>query len=62
MRRGEILGLRWRDCALEQGRISIRQTLNSIGKELVFQEPKTKGSKRSVTISENVIVTQAKSK
>ncbi|MEI4622112.1 site-specific integrase [Bacillus cereus] len=55
MRRGEILGLRWRDCDLEQAKVSIRQTLARVDGKLVFQEPKTKGSKRRITITEEVI-------
>lgn len=62
MRRGEILGLRWKDCDLEQGKISIRQTLNLVGSELIFQSPKTKGSKRLITITENVIAALKKHK
>lgn len=62
MRRGEILGLRWKDCDLEQGKISIRQTLNRVGQQLLFQEPKTKGSKRRITVTENVITALKKHK
>jgi integrase len=28
MRRGEVLGLRWRDVDLEQGRVAIQQTFD----------------------------------
>lgn len=50
MRRGEALGLRWKDVDLVAGRIAIRQTLLKIGYETHFGEPKTKRSRRSVSI------------
>ncbi|MCH5586283.1 site-specific integrase [Shimazuella sp. AN120528] len=55
MRKGEILGLRWRDCDLDKGQIRIRQTLYKVKGALTFQEPKTRKSKRSISISETVI-------
>ncbi|RAL25934.1 site-specific integrase [Thermoflavimicrobium daqui] len=55
MRKGEILGLRWKDCDLEQGRISVKNVLARTSKELIFQEPKTKGSKRNIQITPDVI-------
>jgi integrase len=55
MRMGEILGLRWKDCNLDSGMLSIQQTLVRTKEEgLIFQEPKTKGSKRVVAITEEV--------
>lgn len=50
MRRGEILGLPWPDLDLEERRLSIRQTLLSIRYELHFSEPKTRKSRRQVTL------------
>lgn len=41
MRRAEILGLRWRDLDLEARRLSVRQTLVSVGYEIVKSTPKT---------------------
>jgi integrase len=41
MRRAEILGLRWRDLDLESGRLSVRQTLVSVGYKIVRSTPKT---------------------
>lgn len=55
MRRGEILGLRWKDIDLEAGTISIVQNLVYTGKRLLIQEPKTPGSIRTVTISPFVV-------
>jgi integrase len=51
MRRGEVLGLRWRDVDLKGRRISIRQTIyRKKGESIVFDTTKTDSSRRSVTI------------
>jgi integrase len=50
MRRGEALGLRWRDVDLEAGRASIAQTLGSWGGQLTFAPPKTAKSRRSISL------------
>ena len=50
MRRGEALGPRWRDVDLVAGRIAITQTLLEVGYATHFGEPKTKRSRRSVSI------------
>ncbi|MED0736727.1 tyrosine-type recombinase/integrase [Aneurinibacillus thermoaerophilus] len=56
MRRGEIFGLRWKDVDLENGKISINQTLSWVsGQGLIFQEAKTKRSHRSISISDFVV-------
>jgi integrase len=48
MRRGEILGLRWKDIDLEEGQLTVNQGLVRVsGEGLVFQEPKTKLSNRT---------------
>ncbi|WP_209125452.1 tyrosine-type recombinase/integrase [Alkalihalobacillus sp. BA299] len=54
MRQGEILGLRWKDCHLKDGNISVTQTLSRTAKGLIFQEPKTRGSKRLISIPKHV--------
>lgn len=41
MRRGEILGLRWKDLDLGTGRLSVRQALVSIGYDVVASSPKS---------------------
>jgi integrase len=50
MRKGEILALRWQDCNLEEGWLSVRQTLYKVEGKLVFQEPKTRSSRRTISI------------
>lgn len=41
MRRGEILGLRWKDVDLDAARISVRQALVSVGYEVITSSPKS---------------------
>jgi integrase len=58
MRRGEVLGLRWRDMDLDAGRVAVRQTLAAVrdvdgdlGRHvLVFGEPKTTKGRRTVPL------------
>ena len=40
MRRGEVLGLHWDDVDFEEDRISVRQTVISVGYEIVRSTPK----------------------
>ncbi|WP_232700183.1 site-specific integrase [Brevibacillus daliensis] len=54
MRRGEILGLRWKDIDFENGELSVQQTLFNKGDEL--QEPKTKSAQRSIAFPEQTVV------
>jgi integrase len=51
LRRAEALGLRWSDVDLDEGRLSIRQTLAYVGTKAVFSEPKTETSRRLVTLA-----------
>jgi integrase len=65
VRRGEILGLRWGDLDLDDGVFHVRQTLIRIRNHdaiegdrktrLIFQEPKTEPSRRTLPIPEEVI-------
>ncbi len=50
LRRGEVLGLRWRDVDLEAGRLAITQTLLAVADKLSFSAPKTTKSRRSVAL------------
>ena len=50
LRRGEILGLRWRDVDLDRGILSVVQTLEQTREGLRFKPPKTKRSRRVVTL------------
>lgn len=51
IRRGEVLGLRWKDIDFVQAKISIQQTLYRPSNQgIIFQEPKTKSAKRRIAI------------
>ncbi|MED0676944.1 tyrosine-type recombinase/integrase [Aneurinibacillus thermoaerophilus] len=55
MRKGEILGLRWKDIDLEQGTLSVRQTFTRAEKGHDFQEPKSSSGLRSIALSPGTI-------
>jgi len=56
MREGEILGLRWQDVDLVEGKLKVIQTIQFIqGKGLVFGEPKSKQSKRLIILPDFVV-------
>jgi integrase len=49
-RREETLGLRWADVDLDGGTIRVERGLQRIGGQLVFTEPKTERSKRTIPL------------
>ena len=55
LRQGELLGLRWEDVDLDEGTLQVRRTLTTAKGGPVLSAPKTKGSKRSVKLSESSI-------
>ncbi|MCK8817178.1 site-specific integrase [Natroniella sulfidigena] len=56
MRRGEILGLRWKDVDLKERVIHVRQSVTKVtGKDLIFRKPKTNSSIRPINIDEDVV-------
>ena len=55
MRRGEVLGLRWRDVDLEMGRLSIQQTIISVGYEVSVSTPKTAKGRRSLALDRETV-------
>lgn len=50
LRRGEVMGLRWQDIDFEFKTASIRKNLVLVNNKPVLQDPKTQGSKRSITL------------
>jgi integrase len=50
MRRGEILGLRWADLDAEHTVAHVRRSLQSLGPVPVYEDPKTKRSRRAVAL------------
>jgi integrase len=55
MRRGEVLGLRWRDLDLDEQRLVIEQTLVAPRYVLTFSEPKTSHGRRSVDLDSDTV-------
>jgi len=65
VRRGELLGLRWQDVDLESGVLRVRQTLVRVRNhdavegerktKLIFQEPKTEQSRRTIPIPDDIV-------
>ena len=54
-RRGETMGLQWKHINFDAGTINIEQTSQYItGKGTYTKDPKTQGSKRTVTMPESV--------
>jgi len=50
LRRGEVLGLRWRDLDFDARRLAVTQTLVCVGYAVVVSAPKTASGKRSVAL------------
>ena len=48
LRRGEVLGLRWRDVDFDLGQIAVANTITELGSEVVMGPPKTARSRRNV--------------
>jgi integrase len=56
MRQGELLALRWSDVDFERKHLQVRATLQAIpGGGFEFAEPKTKGSRRKITLPQGAI-------
>ena len=51
LRRGEILGLRWRDVDLRAGQLSVRWARTTVGSQVVEKPPKTAESRRTLSIA-----------
>ena len=56
MRRGELLGLRWRDVDLAGARLSVRQQYTRQGKSLGFGPPKSAKSIRTIDLDGETVV------
>lgn len=50
IRRGELLGLRWSDVDLKAGTLTVNQAMQRTRGELEFKQPKTKTSRRTITL------------
>jgi integrase len=50
LRRGEVLGLRWRDVDLEKGTLQVTQAVEVVGGKLGVKPPKTERSARTIKL------------
>jgi len=55
MRKGEILGLRWSDVDLECAKLTVNQTLISIGHKVQISTPKTERSQRPIDLDAETV-------
>jgi integrase len=55
LRQGELLGLKWEDVDLESGTLRVRRTLVTAKGGPVLTAPKTKGSRRSVKLTQGAV-------
>ena len=55
MRRGELLGLRWKDVDLEGSTIRVRRTLTREGNGYALGEPKTEKSRRTLRLTQRAV-------
>ena len=55
LRLGEILGLKWKDIDFTKCTVDINKTFNIIRQELIFKEPKTENSNRTLIANKEVM-------
>ena len=55
MRRGEIIGLKWRDLNIQTGELSISRQVVKTGKSIEITAPKTKSSIRTILLPPDMI-------
>ncbi len=55
MRQGELLGLRWRDVDFQRRVVRINQTLVTGSGSQTFEKPKTKSSRRSISLTRRAL-------
>lgn len=51
MRRGEVLGVRWQDINFTERKLAVRQAVGITNNGLIIKSPKTKKSKRVISLS-----------
>jgi len=55
MRRGEVLGLRWRDLDFDGAELAVANTLTTVGTDVVTGPPKTTRSRRQIFLDEGTL-------
>jgi integrase len=56
MRRGELLGLRWKDIDLDAGVLHVEQSLEQTKGGLRFKSPKTRYSARAISLGASIVM------
>ena len=56
MRRGELLGLKWRDVDLDMASLSVVRTLQRVRGEFILKEPKTARSRRDIALTPDLAI------
>ncbi len=57
MRIGEVFGLKWEDIDFEKESLNVQRSLVASSKGMIFEDPKTKGSRRKIAIPGKIIKT-----
>jgi integrase len=55
LRRGEILGLEWRDVDLDAGKVTVRQTMTRVLRDIMTGTPKSDQGHRTVSIDSGTV-------
>jgi len=55
MRQGELLALKWQDVDLNNAKLSVRRTITRSGGRILLGEPKTKKSRRTISLTDTGI-------
>jgi integrase len=55
LRQGELLALKWRDVDLENTKVCVRRTITKSGGKLLLGEPKTKASRRTISLTGSAV-------
>lgn len=55
MRRGEVIGVRWKDIDLDSGQLAIVQTLTDVNGRLTMSTPKTTRSRRVIYLDDTTV-------
>lgn len=55
MRRGEVVGVRWKDVDLDKGRLRVVQTITQIRSAVAIGEPKTAQGRRSIALDDATV-------
>jgi integrase len=56
LRQGEVMALQWSDVDLDRGTLSVRHTLRKQDRQFVLSAPKTRRSRRTITLPAALIV------